>query len=88
MMRISLYQASVIAAVMTLQQSVSAIHIDRQENQESQASTTDMMAQTDTAVNAMAESESDSENIGTLGASMAFSAYWMSKAMNKHPAAA
>ena len=84
MMRISLYQASVIAAVMTLQQSVSAIHIDRQENQESQASTTDMMAQTDTAVNAMA----DSENIGTLGASMAFSAYWMSKAMNKHPAAA
>ena len=86
MMRISLYQASVIAAVMTLQQSVSAIHIDRQENQESQASTTDMMAQTDTAVNAMAESES--ENIGTLGASMAFSAYWMSKAMNKHPAAA
>ena len=86
MMRISLYQASVIAAVMTLQQSVSAIHIDRQENQESQASTTDMMAQTDTAVNAMAESES--ENIGTLGASMAFSAYWMSKAMKKHPAAA
>ena len=86
MMRISLYQASVIAAVMTLQQSVSAIHIDRQENQESQASTTDMMAQTDTAVNAMAESEA--ENIGTLGASMAFSAYWMSKAMNKHPAAA